>query len=397
MNAISKASAFPATVQPGLPKYGQLLSGWTREPIGKHLREVRRPISMQDDASYRLVTAKRARGGVVPREELTGNEIAVKSQFRIEDGDFLISKRQIVHGACGLVPPTLDGAIVSNEYAVLRACKSMDPRFLAYLSHSTFFQQTCFHSSIGVHIEKMIFKLDRWLKWEFDLPPLPEQQKIAEMLSTWDKAIETAEKLLANAEAQKRALMQQLLTGKRRLKGFDELEWTLLPFDRVFQVSNNKATQVQKKDYRPTGEIPIVDQGQDFIAGYADGQSVYEDVPVIVFGDHTRVLKWVDFKFRPGADGVQILKARPGIFQRFGYYALQGLHLPNLGYSRHMRELKKAVFRMPRDLHEQTSIADVLSDCEKEVELRASNLTHLISEKSALMQQLLTGKRRVKP
>ena len=128
----------------------------------------------------------------------------MKSQFRIEEGDFLISKRQIVHGACGTVPPDLGGAIVSNEYAVLRTRTTLDPRFLAYLSHSIHFQQNCFHSSIGVHIEKMIFKLERWLGLEFDIPPLPEQKKIAEILSTWDKAIETTEKLLANAEGRSR-------------------------------------------------------------------------------------------------------------------------------------------------------------------------------------------------
>ncbi len=175
---------------------------------------------MQDDKEYDLVTVKRGRGGVVKRERKRGADISVKTQFEVKAGDFLISKRQIVHGACGLVPPALEGSTVSNEYAVLRSRGAIDLEFLKYLSHSVYFQQTCFHSSIGVHIEKMIFKTEKWFAWEFDLPPLAEQSRIAEILSTWDRAIEATEKLIANSQTQKKALMQQLLTGKKRLPGF---------------------------------------------------------------------------------------------------------------------------------------------------------------------------------
>ena len=219
MNFVSKASAFPPTVQPGHPAVGRLPEGWVKVPIGHLLKEKRRPVRLEDDESFDLVTVKRARGGVVVREKLTGREISVKCQFRIEADDFLISKRQIVHGACGLVPRELAGSVVSNEYAVLETASGLDRRFLSYLSHTPYFQQTCFHSSIGVHVEKMIFKLDRWFRWEFNLPPLPEQKKIAEILSTWDEAIETAEKLLANARDSKRALRRQFADGEATTEG----------------------------------------------------------------------------------------------------------------------------------------------------------------------------------
>ena len=225
MNVEARDSAFPPSVQPGIPRLGRLPEGWIKAPLSRFLREVRRPLKMGNDTEYRLVTVKRSRGGVVERSVTAGRDISVKSQFYVRSGDFLISKRQIVHGACGLVPESLDGSIVSNEYSVLNGNGEIDLRFLSYLSHSRFFQQTCFHSSIGVHVEKMIFKLDRWLSWDFHLPPLAEQQKIAEILSTWDKAIQTTEALLANARTQKRALMQSLLTGTRRFPGFEDHPW----------------------------------------------------------------------------------------------------------------------------------------------------------------------------
>jgi type I restriction enzyme S subunit len=161
---------------------------------------------------------KRSRGGVELRETLRGQDIKTPSQFYVREGDFLISKRQIVHGACGIVPAELDGAVVSNEYAVLNTDGQLDLRFLRYLSESRYFQQTCFHSSIGVHVEKMIFKLDRWLKWPFNIPPLAEQLRIVEILDNASQQIRSVEAQIERLKQEKRALMADLLTGKRRVR-----------------------------------------------------------------------------------------------------------------------------------------------------------------------------------
>ncbi len=227
------------------------------------------------------------------------------------------------------------------------------------------------------------------------LPPLPEQQKIAEILSTWDRAIAVQEKLVANARAQKEALMQKLLTAKKRLPGF-EGKWTRLTFDSVFRIANEKGNQVQTSKYQTSGRTPIVDQSQQFIAGYTDSLNIYQHVPVIVFGDHTRALKWIDFMFCPGADGTQLLKAAEEIDLRFGYFLLEHAEIPSLGYSRHMKQLKELVFLVPSQLREQEEIAYVLSNCESEIERQEKLTVNMRQEKSALMQQLLTGKRRVK-
>lgn len=151
------------------------------------------------------------------RSVLLGSEIKTPTQFYVKSGDFLISKRQIVHGACGIVPPALDGAIVSNEYAVLNTTDDLDPRFLRYLSETAYFQQTCFHSSVGVHVEKMLFRLDKWLKWPINLPPLEEQQRIVRLLDTASEQEAAAQKQLSLLKVEKKALMQDLLTGKRRV------------------------------------------------------------------------------------------------------------------------------------------------------------------------------------
>lgn len=212
-----QAGSFPPSVQPGIPNLPRTPNGWRKASLGAHLHEINRPVVLQPDAEYTLVTVRRSRGGVDKRGHLRGSEIKTPSQFSVACGDFLISKRQIVHGACGIVPSELDGAVVSNEYAVLGTDGEVDPRFLRYLSETTYFQQTCFHSSIGVHVEKMLFRLDHWLKWPFNIPPVEEQRRIVEILDAAKRQIELVEQQLALLKAEKRALMQQLLTGKRRV------------------------------------------------------------------------------------------------------------------------------------------------------------------------------------
>lgn len=209
---------FPPSVQPGIPNLPRAPAGWYRTPLGRHLTEVRRPAPLNPNDTYRLVTVKRSRGGVELRETLTGREIKTPTQFYVRTGDFLISKRQIVHGACGIVPAELDGAVVSNEYAVLNSDGQIDLRFLRYLSESRYFQQTCFHSSIGVHVEKMIFKTERWLKWPFNIPPLSVQLRIVEVLGTARREVELIAAQIERLKQEKAALMADLLTGKRRVR-----------------------------------------------------------------------------------------------------------------------------------------------------------------------------------
>lgn len=219
--APSDNGGFPASVQPGIPSLPPAPADWRRIRLGDHLSEVRRPAVLVDDQTYTLVTVKRSRGGVQQREVLRGLEVKTPSQFYVHADDFLISKRQIVHGACGIVPEELHGAVVSNEYAVLKSDGEIELRFLRYLSESRYFQQTCFHSSIGVHVEKMIFKTGRWLSWPFNIPSLAQQQRIVEILDTAGLEVASISRQLDALKREKSALMAQLLTGKRRVRLFE--------------------------------------------------------------------------------------------------------------------------------------------------------------------------------
>lgn len=414
----SGASAYPPTVQPGIPRLGEVPHGWLRSPIGKHLFEERRPVKMDDDTTYDLVTVKRARGGVVKRETLEGRNISVKTQFEIHQGDFLISKRQIVHGACGVVPKDLHGSTVSNEYSVLRVRPTIDLQFLKYLSHSVHFQQTCFHSSIGVHIEKMIFKLDQWFKWKFDLPPIDEQRRIAEILGTWDRAIETTENLIVASEAQKKALMQQLLTGQKRLPGFAEL-WHRTTLGELGEFIKGKG--VSRGDVIESG-LPairygeiytthhfIIEEFRSFISTDAAEQSLLLQSGDILFtcsGETAeeigKSVAFVDSN-EAYAGGDIILLRNHGQSAQFLGYALNSADVTrqktrfgqgNSVVHINAGNLAEIEVDLP-PVDEQAAIAMVLGIARNDIRKLQAGLEILKTEKAALMQQLLTGKRRV--
>jgi len=210
---------YPASVQHGKPRLDSLKDGWNRVSIGDLVKEVSRPVEMKDDEIYTLVTAKRSRGGIVKREDLKGRDIAVKNQFYVREGDFLISKRQIVHGACGFVPRELNGAIVSNEYLVLNFTDKINAKFWEFLSHTIYFQQVCFHSSIGVHVEKMLFKVAKWYQWEINIPSPKEQEKIAGFLGAVDARLTQLRRKRDRLQTYKRGVMQKVFSQQIRFRG----------------------------------------------------------------------------------------------------------------------------------------------------------------------------------
>ncbi|MCF7727955.1 restriction endonuclease subunit S [Sulfitobacter sp. M220] len=209
-------ATFPRSVQPGIPKLADTPKGWTRYKLGDLFDVVSRPLKMQDDVEYDLVTVKRSRGGITRRSRLPGRKISVQSQFYLREGDFLISKRQIVHGACGIVSAEFDGSIVSNEYAVLRPREMLLLDYLRYLSHSLYFQQTCFHASIGVHVEKMIFKLEDWFRWEIHLPPLNVQRRIVSGLIAVERKLTVFGETLSHLINFKRGVMDRIFSQEIR-------------------------------------------------------------------------------------------------------------------------------------------------------------------------------------
>ncbi|MGL5485012.1 MAG: restriction endonuclease subunit S [Shewanella sp.] len=407
-------SKYPPSVKAGKPILQSTPTGWERTSLKNYIQLEQRKEKIKDDVEYDLVTVKRSRGGVVRREHLLGKQILVKSQFRLHAGDFLISKRQIVHGACGIVPKYLNNSIVSNEYAVFTAKNNLEVNYLKYLCESLYFQQTCFHSSIGVHIEKMIFKLDKWFEWDFNIPPLHEQRKIVKILSTWDKAIATTERLLAASHLQKKALMQQLLSRKKRLLNPEtgkvfEGEWRYCSFSELANINTKKYNPTTESVSLPCVELEHIIPNTGKITGTQDSLTLASiknrfQKGDVLFGKLRPYLRKFALPKFTGVCSTEIwvLRANIGATPEYLYQFIQtedfisesnkstGSKMPRADWSI-VSELK---LHLP-PLSEQQKIAAVLTAADKEIELLEEKVSHLKEEKKALMQQLLTGKRRV--
>ena len=130
-------------------------SGWAYRRIGSVLKRVPRPVLLEDGETYAQPVIRRGHGGLEVRARQRGADILTKQQFLLREGDWLMSKVQILHRAYGIVPAELDGAVASGSYYAFRPTEDLDLNYLWYLSHHPGFHRSCELASVGVAIEKM--------------------------------------------------------------------------------------------------------------------------------------------------------------------------------------------------------------------------------------------------
>lgn len=234
------------------------------------------------------------------------------------------------------------------------------------------------------------------------VPPYSEQKKIAKILSTWDKAITITEQLLANSRQQKKALMQQLLTGKKRLLDKNGVRftgvWHRSELGSLLDYKQPTPYLVSSTAYDDAYLTPVLTAGKTFVLGYTNEDfGIYqEQLPVIIFDDFTTDSKFVDFPFKAKSSAMKILSPRKGVSIKYIYEAMQMLNFKVGGHQRHWISIfSNLVIPLPEH-EEQERIAFVLATADQEVAALEHKINLLQHEKKALMQQILTGKRRTK-
>lgn len=193
---------------------------WKEYSYEKLLKVVKRNFDWDENELYKLISVRRRSGGIFFREALFGHQILVKTLRTANEGDFLFSKMQILHGASALVTKEFDGAKISGSYiaVVAKDEKQLNMEFFQWYSQVPYFYHQTYISSYGVHIEKMTFDFETFLQLEMKLPAYEEQTAIAQVLQTADKEIQLLKAKTAKLCEQKKGMMQVLLTGKKRLK-----------------------------------------------------------------------------------------------------------------------------------------------------------------------------------
>ncbi|WP_372863494.1 restriction endonuclease subunit S [Psychrobacter sp.] len=320
---------------------------------------------------------------------------------RIKTNDILISLVGTV-GRIGIVPKQLNNANIHRNLGRIRT-KSFE--FLVHYLHSDIAKNRFGISSSGSSQSALNLTVLRSLK--VPVPPFPEQQKIAKILSTWDKAISTTERLIDNSTQQKKALMQQLLTGKKRLlddKGERfEGEWETAPLKDCVTFLNGMRKPIKQEDradiqgqYPYFGATGIIDYVNDYIFDDElillgeDGENILSRVVPHVFMVSGKI--WVN-------NHAHVMKANKDKNSEFLCIYLESLDYRKFNSGSAQPKINKAVCeKIPVHFpssNEQNKIATVLTNADKEIELLEQQLADLQQEKKALMQVLLTGKKRV--
>lgn len=324
-------------------------------------------------------------------------------------------------GLARLIDDNLVGANITRGLArISPETKVVLPEFLLWELRSPQFRADLIRRVGGSALQEI--SLTELRKVRTLLPPLLEQKKIAKILSTWDKAISVTEKLLTNSQQQKKALMQQLLTGKKRLLDENGVRFsTEWEFKRISEI----ATRVQRKNDAAEHPILTISSLSGFVrqderySRYMAGESVKNYI----------LLKKGEFAYNKGNSKTYefgcifdleayeaglvphvyvCFRLKNGLSHRYFKYLFEADYLkPQLGAlvntgvrNNGLLNIKPTEFMQTKVpvpcFEEQESIADMLYNSSRTIRVLQDKLACLKDEKKALMQQLLTGKRRVK-
>ena len=242
----------------------------------------------------------------------------------------------------------------------------------------------------GVVGQQRVHK-DIFTTLQVPMPPLREQQKIVDSVKNWFSVIDEIENGVTELETvikqAKSKILDLAISGKlvpQYLEDEPAIEllkrinpafqpcdnshyenlpqgWVKAGFKDIYQTISSRDYQIQQRDIINEGLYPVVSQSSNYIEGYYNNKEMLLDVtaPVLIFGDHTRVVKYIDFPFVIGADGVKVIK--PLVNDKFAYYLLlyTSQHIENKGYSRHFQLIAKANYCIP-PLREQTHIVKTI-------------------------------------
>lgn len=338
-----------------------------------------------------------------------------QSKTRLRTGDILTVQSGHI-GVTAVVPPSLDGANCHALIVTRLRKQYANPDFVSQYLNSEIGKARLRGLEVGstiLHINTKDLK-----KFRIPLPALAEQERIVELLKTWDRAIETVEALIATARAQKQALTQQLLSGKRRLPGFPE-PWAWDDFADVFGRVKTKNAEGNTNVLTISAQHGLISQveyfnksvASDDVRGYtllqrgdfAYNKSYSDGYPMGAIKSLDRydsgIVSSLYICFRLAKRGFDHDFFRhyfeAGLFNReIAAIAQEGARNHGL-LNVSVVEFFETSLHIPQP-DEQAAIAKVINTAEAEERAYHAQLTALRQEKAALMQQLLTGKRRVK-
>jgi type I restriction enzyme S subunit len=397
--------------------------GWMKQRIDDFLEKMVDPVKPEPDRMYREIGIRSHAKGIFHKEQVTGKSLGSKRVFKIHADCFVVNIVFAWEQAIALTSDEELGMIASHRFPMFRPKENRcDVNYITYYFKTPHGKYLLGLASPGGAGRNKTLGQSEFARLELILPPQQEQKKIAKILSVWELAIEVTEKLLKNSQQQKKSLMQQLLTGKKHLPGFSG-EWKDWHLNEVATII---VSPVDKKIVE--GEIPVelcnytdvyynieITRSLNFMKATAKQAEI--DKYVLKVGDviitkdsetpgDIAVPAFVSEDLKGTVCGYHLAIVRPNKKLADGSYLNNFFSMPKTRYyfftlangatrfGLSVGGIQKAHFHLP-PLEEQQKISSVLSTADKEIENLQQNLDCLRQEKKALMQQLLTGKRRV--
>ncbi len=345
--------------------------------------------------SYGVFNRKAIKVIELPKEQQRAKVHPKKGQIIISR-----SNTEELVGASAYIEDDFDHLYLPDKLWQTVPKPNSDMKWLSYVLSSEHSRYTLSNLATGTSGSMKNITKGELLGLKIGIPPITEQRKIAKILGTWDKTISTTERLIDNSKQQKKALMQQLLTGKKRLlndsgKPFKG-EWKEVNLGEISSITTGSSNREdssldaqyaffdRSEDIRTssrylfdTEAVIVAGEGQDFVPKYFKGK----------FDLHQRTYAIMNFD---GCVG-RFMFYYIGYFRYYFLAQAVGSTVKSL----RLPMFQKMPIKMPSEL-EQQKITSVLTNAEQEIDLLGKQLADLKQEKKALMQKLLTGKRRVK-
>ena len=392
-------------------KAGILPVDWDVHMLGECLSRVERPVEVKPNELYTQIGIRSHGKGIFYKEPVTGAALGNKSVFWIEPDCFIVNIVFAWEQAIGKTTQSEVGMIGSHRFPMYHPVNDRaDIDYLISYFLTKRGTDILEAASPGGAGRNKTLGQERFLKSKIVLPPIEEQKKIAAILTTQDRVIELKEKRLDEKQRQKKHLMQQLLTGKKRLPGFSGA-WKTEYLGKLFL--ERKETNCENLQMLAiTGTQGIIPRKElDLKDNSSEDKSKYLRVCVGDIGYNTMRM-WQGVSAYSNYEGIvspayTILKPSLSINAKYFAYLFKMQEIIFLFYrfsqglvddTRNLKyeNFKRIMVSYPPDINEQAAIAEVLSAADREIDLLRRDIEQEKYKKKALMQLLLTGIVRVK-
>ncbi len=377
---------------------------WRQQRVGDIVSDIQRPASIKDEELYQLVTVKRRNEGVVSRGLLKGKDILVKNYFEVRAGDYIVSKRQVIHGGNGLVPENLDKSVVSNEYMVVVSNDAISAKFWTLISKRREMYKMFFLSSYGVDVEKMVFNVEDWKRRFLIIPATSEQDQINELHDQLDHLIDLHQRKYEKLQNLKSAMLEKMFPKH----GADVPEIRFLGFtepleQRMFadMVTRNSAMAVCSSEL-PSIEYEDIVSGQGILnKNIREKQIIKTGIQFepgdVLFGKLRPYLKnWILSDLSGVAVGDFWVLHPSETDSRYLYYLIQtpdfqttanqstGTKMPRSDWNL----VSNTKFLLPRDVTEQRKIGATFQTIDNLINLHQNELEKLRSIKKCMLERM---------